>query len=400
MGVRFRRRITIMPGVRINLSKSGASLSVGPRGASMTLGRNGVYANAGLPGTGLYSRERVWGGATRSQRRGPSSSPDSTTRSATVRLQEDGTVVFLDPDTQAPVEPRVEKLMKEQNGDNLRAWLDEHCADINEQVEAVAQIHLGTPDPSVPPRFKRQSFKEEPPVEPVPKRLPMLMRACQGLFPRPGERLAAENEQRAAEYRDLLADYERRRARFEDGQRAEKRLIEEEIYSNPERMADFLEARLGALDWPRETLVSDEVADGGALVRIDVDLPEIEDMPTQTAAAHTRGFRISKKEMSAAKVRQLYAGHVHGVLFRVIGETFHALPKADRVVASGYSQRPDPATGRERDDYLLSVDASRADWSQIEFSRLREVDPVGALQRFQLRRTMTKTGVFRPIEPW
>ena len=33
MGFRFQKRIKIMPGVRLNLSKSGASWSVGPRGA-------------------------------------------------------------------------------------------------------------------------------------------------------------------------------------------------------------------------------------------------------------------------------------------------------------------------------------------------------------------------------
>lgn len=33
MGFRFQKRITLLPGVRMNPGKSGASLSVGPRGA-------------------------------------------------------------------------------------------------------------------------------------------------------------------------------------------------------------------------------------------------------------------------------------------------------------------------------------------------------------------------------
>ncbi|SBT06896.1 exported hypothetical protein [Candidatus Propionivibrio aalborgensis] len=60
MGIRFRRRIKLAPGLNLNLSGSGLSLSAGPRGASMTFGgRRGAYLNTGIPGTGLYTRERV-----------------------------------------------------------------------------------------------------------------------------------------------------------------------------------------------------------------------------------------------------------------------------------------------------------------------------------------------------
>jgi Protein of unknown function (DUF4236) len=38
MGLRFSRRISLIPGLRMNLSKHGASFSVGPRGAWLTVG--------------------------------------------------------------------------------------------------------------------------------------------------------------------------------------------------------------------------------------------------------------------------------------------------------------------------------------------------------------------------
>jgi hypothetical protein len=53
VGFRFRRTIKIAPGVRINLSKSGPSVSVGPRGAKVTVGHGRARATVGLPGTGL-----------------------------------------------------------------------------------------------------------------------------------------------------------------------------------------------------------------------------------------------------------------------------------------------------------------------------------------------------------
>ena len=59
MGFRFQKRISVLPGVRINLSKSGASASVGPKGADLNIGPHGVTANAGIPGTGLSYRSRL-----------------------------------------------------------------------------------------------------------------------------------------------------------------------------------------------------------------------------------------------------------------------------------------------------------------------------------------------------
>jgi len=61
MGFRFQKRIGILPWLRMNLSKSGASASLGPRGADVNIGRNGVTTNAGIPGTGLSYRSKLGG---------------------------------------------------------------------------------------------------------------------------------------------------------------------------------------------------------------------------------------------------------------------------------------------------------------------------------------------------
>lgn len=53
MGFRFRRSVKILPGVRLNLSGSGASVSLGPRGFRYTVGSKGTRVTAGIPGTGL-----------------------------------------------------------------------------------------------------------------------------------------------------------------------------------------------------------------------------------------------------------------------------------------------------------------------------------------------------------
>lgn len=55
----YRKRIKIIPGIHLNLSKSGISTSIGIRGASLTFSQKGTYLNTGLPGTGLSRRYKV-----------------------------------------------------------------------------------------------------------------------------------------------------------------------------------------------------------------------------------------------------------------------------------------------------------------------------------------------------
>ena len=47
VGFRFYRRFKIFPGLRLNLSRSGLSTSIGGRGARFTLGRRGTRATRG-----------------------------------------------------------------------------------------------------------------------------------------------------------------------------------------------------------------------------------------------------------------------------------------------------------------------------------------------------------------
>ena len=59
MGFRFRRSFRLLPGIRLNLSKSGISASLGIRGAHVTVGPRGTTTSVGLPGTGLSYTSRV-----------------------------------------------------------------------------------------------------------------------------------------------------------------------------------------------------------------------------------------------------------------------------------------------------------------------------------------------------
>lgn len=53
MGFRFQKRIKLLPGVSVNLSKSGISTSFGVKGARVTKGHGKTRTTVGLPGTGI-----------------------------------------------------------------------------------------------------------------------------------------------------------------------------------------------------------------------------------------------------------------------------------------------------------------------------------------------------------
>jgi hypothetical protein len=60
MGFRFYRRVRLFPGMRVNLSKSGASLSVGRRGSWFTfVGERKPTVTLGVPGTGLRYTQQL-----------------------------------------------------------------------------------------------------------------------------------------------------------------------------------------------------------------------------------------------------------------------------------------------------------------------------------------------------
>jgi len=53
MPIRFRRSFTLFPGVKVNVSKGGTSITVGKRGFHLNFSKRGVKETVGLPGSGI-----------------------------------------------------------------------------------------------------------------------------------------------------------------------------------------------------------------------------------------------------------------------------------------------------------------------------------------------------------
>ena len=170
--------------------------------------------------------------------------------------------------------------------------------------------------------------------------------------------------------------------------------------SNVDGMSKCFEHRMSEIDWVLETNLSYEFSDDLFTAWIDVDLPEVEDMPNESATVSDRPLGLKLKKISDTDIRRSYMQHSHGIIFRVLGEAFACLPTLNRIIVSGYSQRANKATGVINDEYLISLCAERSDWEKMDLSNIRQIDPVLGLQEFDLRRNMTKTGSFKPVEPF
>lgn len=59
MALRFRKTINIAPGIRLNISKTGISTSVGPKGATVNIGRGRRKLTTGIPGTGISQQHNL-----------------------------------------------------------------------------------------------------------------------------------------------------------------------------------------------------------------------------------------------------------------------------------------------------------------------------------------------------
>ena len=391
MALRFRKSIKLAPGIRMNLSGSGISWSIGPRGASIGIGKRGTFLNTGIPGTGLYSRQRLTAGSSATRRQANA----TTSFSMTVSVEDDGTLTVKDSNG-SPVSEALIEAAKKQNGDVIKTMIQKTCDDINSQVEALGELHLHTPPPNNPPIYQPQSFDIPRPIQPVLK-VPGFFAS---FFKSQMEKIEGDNIRAKTNFEDALNKWEALKAQFEAAERNKQELISNAVAGDPNAMELFFGEVLMNIVWPRETIASFEVQDGGQRLVFDVDLPEIDDIPTKIASVPQRGLKLSVKELGPTNIQKLYAKHIHSIGFRLLGEAFGMLPTVQEVTLSGYSQRKSKTTGQVEHQYQFSVRVPRISWEAINFNSLESIDLLEAFIRFELRRDMLKTGLFKAVQPF
>lgn len=430
MGFRFRKSFKIAPGIRVNLGKKGlSSVSIGPRGASMSIGSQGKHANIGIPGTGLSFRHKIDSKSNSREEQRLLRAQEKLEKAerrqealskVSLKLNENGSInilnAFNDPLSRADM-----KLMWEQQGDTILEWLDNEAEQINGDVELLENIYYDTPSPNSSVEYSAKEYYLPVPEKPIipnkPEKieLPSLgffasfFKSKKDAYQQKIEDLEKQHQQHLKKWEAIKKDKDTKYLQELEHWQIEKQEYEakekyfeenffELLKTDTQFMEYFLEEVLHSLEWPRETIVSYDLDNDGTVIWIDVDLPEIEDLPQKIANIAATGRKLNIKNKAKKQLQLEYAKHIHGIAFRLIGSGFATLPKSTTIIISGYSQRLDPATGKINDDYLFSYKVDRTSFERIDFNALEQVDPIEALDVFEHRKKMTATGIFKPIE--
>jgi hypothetical protein len=385
MGFRFRKSISICPGVRLNLGKSGvSSLSVGPRGASVSIGKRGTHANLGLPGTGVSYRTRLDTPAQYDNFSSTTESQELIRQMENIENEMEGIInIHMD----------IPNLHNAISLDSLRL---EYISIASKPFNLIAPIRPDKPIQPIKPELKQswlggffssdssQELKEKEVDESISRW------EIQNLKDQ------VNYEQQRSSWASEYAIWKRKKANY----KVENINSEKKILQNFENDNTFFENKLGAAlaktAWPRETNISFEVESRNTIIKLAVDLPEIEDIPNTNYKLNKRNTEILKKTKSAKQLRLEYARLVHGILFRVAGIAFYNLP-FKYIEICGFTQRLDKATGYVSDDYILDVSITREQFLAVNFESLHMIDPIDTLEIFQLNRSMTATGLFKSL---
>lgn len=394
MAIRFRKSIKLAPGLKLNLNKKGVSLTVGGKYARVTTGSRGTTISGSAPGTGLSYQHKI------------SSSPASNSIQPSRQLvgiplqimidDQSGDLKLVHPSGQPLTEDQQKQIQKDYKPQLIES-LEREIVRRETIHHHIKSLHTHIPEALNPPVFKTHPV----PVLhlPPPPVFPWYTRFFALFFKGIKSRIHTTQQEHLQQCTQLKYEHTQRIQQHQDDEQARYTLFETTRYHDPDAMEHFLSQELSALEWPYETLVSFELRQNHTLI-FDIDLPEIEDLPTQKTSLKKRPLGLKFKDMSQADQRRQYMNHIHAIGFLLLSMGFTRLPSVQMIILSGYSQRADPQTARIQDTYLYSLKATRETFSQIDRHHIDRLDVVACFELFELRRKMTKTGLFKPIEPF
>ncbi len=197
------------------------------------------------------------------------------------------------------------------------------------------------------------------------------------------ELLAFEQEQdeiEKAENERLLREYEQSKAS-----------LEATLSEDDEVIADLVEDWLIDLTIPADVSAQTDCIDGK--VYLDLDLPEIEDLP-QTTTKQLKSGQVKVVDKTQKQLKQEYATCVLGLALFMAASIFNLNSNVSEVEISGYTQRRNK-DGDIADDYIYSVRFPRE-----KLRKLVIEDPVSDFNEFENRMKLSAAFTFSKIKPY
>lgn len=434
MGMRFRRSVRICKGVRVNISKSGASLSLGGRGCSVNVGRRGGSMTVGIPGSGLSYTTSLSSGSSAQRSTYRSSAPAVQLPSeVSVRMNDRGQVDLLDGSGAVIVDPAVIRKIKataqyqamkvqleEQRMQKIDAMVqdseeeNERYINIYKLAEVVEseEVYRRRIEMLQPDTYEMVPFTVEPPSEELIKK-ELIEEAKQnvtaGFFSVKKKRLHYIEERLWKRVEEENAKWSQQKLQHEQQQAALKQELDARYRAQCEekkrQMASVLQGDdsiweafdqwIASCELPVEMNIDYEWKKEDKVLMLDVDLPEIEDLPATRMTKSTAG-NLREKKKTVSELRGEYATLVFGLALFISTNAFNLSPVIEKILISGYTQRRNKI-GEEQDTYIFSLKLKR---EMFEGKDIALMDPKEFCMEFENRCNMTTTSLFREIKPY
>ncbi len=145
---------------------------------------------------------------------------------------------------------------------------------------------------------------------------------------------------------------------------------------------------------PMEYFVDAIYDEPSGKVFVDLDLPEIEDIPDQKITLTSTGKK-SIRQKSQTDLRTDYAHCVLGLAMNVAYSIFNVSLKIKEIEVMGYTQRKEDNSAVATDQYVFVINFDRDTFSKIDFRRLSAVQ---ILDFFQHHINLSKSFVMKEID--
>ena len=367
MGLNFRKSFKLCKGVRVNLGKKGASITLGPRGMHYTISTSGRQtATVGLPGSGLSYSKTIKSGTKRNRKstaskKNPSQNPKAAFSGS------------------AAATPRSSSEMRKarQGQDALAAWRQAHPF---KQVSSMQQMRE---------QQGGQAYSAGEAAETgMLASQPLEASELQGSLaspPRETAELQGSPAEEAANYEAYIRSMRTLHTECTEVQCLQERDIDAYFAAiqetNPfEGLLEYgCDFEFGTED------ASVIEAEFQAMIREIVPVEEVK---------LTKTGKLSRKELSKTAYYDLAQDYVCSCTIRIARELFALLP-VDTVCIHVTDQRINSANGREERYTILSVRFDRETFDQIRFEY---IDPSDCVCSFPHQMKFVKTAGFREVE--
>ena len=342
MGLCFRKSITVLPGVKLNLSKSGVSASFGKKGIRQTISSTGrSTTTVGIPGTGVYYRKtanvKKIAKGIGDKFSGKDASDDGKTKGKGKK------VAAASEETSAVSAASAAAQEKEALIEESRAQIEEYEA----YVDAIKSVHKAT-DGQID--WEALSKNEVP----------------------------SDIVRGSEEYKE-----------WTDLQKFSERILSGDI-----------DAYFEVID---EVKPFDDLLDFGSDFEIGTDRPDVLEVEFRVKSEDTvpnmeysllASGAIKEKEMSRTNYYALMQDYICSTMIRIARDAFALLPVND-VYVHAADKALNTATGHEEEITLVSAVFDR---EKLMSLNMELIDPSDAVEGFRHNMKFVKTTGFKPVD--